>query len=213
MTQLLRSLFFLIIVKFIVFVILGVRISHRERLPKTGPAIIVANHNSHLDTMVLMNLFPIRLLEKIHPVAAADYFLQNRLLTWFSLNIIGIIPLNRQVKAHGQDPLQGCSESLAKGDILILYPEGTRGEPELLSEFQSGIAHLAKRHPTVPIYPVFLHGLGKALPKGEKLLVPFCCDVLIGEPIWWTGSKKGFMHLLNQKMNALTTQENFLAWE
>lgn len=213
MNKLLRSLFFLTIAKLIVFVILGLRISHWERLPRAGPAIIVANHNSHLDTIVLMSLFPMRLLEKIHPVAAADYFLQNRFLAWFSHNIIGIIPLDRQSIARCQDPLEGCSKALAGENILILYPEGTRGEPESLSEFQIGIAHLAKRHPHVPIYPVFLHGLGKALPKGKTLLVPFCCDVLIGDPIWWTGDKKGFMQLLNQQMQTLIDQEIFLMWE
>jgi len=211
--KLLRSLFFLLIVRPVVLIILGLRVSHRERLPKAGPAIIVANHNSHLDTMVLMLLFPIRLLNKLHPVAAADYFLKNPFLAWFSRNVMGIIPLERHYLASYKDPLKGCSEALLKGDILIIYPEGSRGQPELLTDFKCGIAHLAKRHPDIPIYPVFLHGLGKALPKGERLLVPFFCDVLIGEPIWWTGDKKGFMNLLNESIQTLHSQENFLAWE
>ncbi len=104
---------------------------------------------------------------------------------------MGIIPLERNHPTSCKDPLKGCSEALLNGDILIIYPEGSRGKPESLADFKCGIAHLAKRHPAVPIYPVFLYGLGKALPKGERLLVPFFCDVLIGEPIWWTGDKKG----------------------
>lgn len=212
MKRLLQLLFFLILVRLVVLVIIGLRIANKERLPKARPAIIVANHNSHLDTMVLITLFPIYLLNKLRPVAAEDYFLQNRFLAWFSLNIMNIIPLKRQnLKGH-KDPLAACSDALENGDVLIVYPEGSRGMPESLSSFKSGVAHLAKRHPEIPIYPVLLHGLGKALPKGEALLVPFFCDVFIGKPIWWTGNKNSFMDLLNQQMQDLASQGNFPAW-
>ena len=79
MNNLLRFIFFRIFVRPVISVVLGLNIRHRERLPTKGPAILVANHNSHLDTMVLMTLFPWKLQKKIHPVAAADYFLQNKL--------------------------------------------------------------------------------------------------------------------------------------
>ncbi len=213
MIRLLRLLFFLIVVRLVVLIILGLRIVNKERLPKSGPAIIVANHNSHLDTMVLISLFPIRLLGKLRPVAAEDYFLRNRWLAWFSLNIVGIIPLKRKNLSPREDPLAGCSEALLNRDILIIYPEGSRGEPESISNFKRGIAYLAKRHPDLPIYPIFLHGLGKALPKGEIILVPFFCDVFIGKPIWWTGHKKSFMDLLNQRIQDLAAQGNFPPWE
>lgn len=213
MIKLLRLLFFLIVVRLIVSIVIGLRIANKERLPKSGPAIIVANHNSHLDTLVLMTLFPISLLDKLRPVAAEDYFLSNRFLAWFSLNILKIIPLKRQKFACREDILDGCSQALKQGDILIIYPEGTRGKPECLSEFKSGIAHLAKRHVDIPIYPIFLHGLGKSLPKGEALLVPFFCDVFIGEAMYWTGDKKGFMDLLTQEMKNLAAQGNFPVWE
>ncbi|MFN5763524.1 MAG: 1-acyl-sn-glycerol-3-phosphate acyltransferase, partial [Pseudanabaena sp.] len=49
MKQIISVIFFLT-TKIIVLVLLGLRIQHRERLPTTGPAILVANHNSHLDT-------------------------------------------------------------------------------------------------------------------------------------------------------------------
>jgi 1-acyl-sn-glycerol-3-phosphate acyltransferase len=210
---LLRLLFFLVVVRLVVLIILGVRIAHKARLPKSGPAIIVANHNSHLDTMVLMTLFPIRLLEKLRPVAAEEYFFRNRWLRWFSLHIIKILPIKRQDFGVQKHPLAACSTALSQGDILIIYPEGSRGEPESLASFQTGIAHLAKSHPQVPIYPIFLHGLGKSLPRGEMLLVPFFCDVFVGEAIYWTGQKKSFMELLSQQLKELALQGNFPTWE
>jgi 1-acyl-sn-glycerol-3-phosphate acyltransferase len=211
--RLLRLLFFIIVIRIVVLIIIGLRIVNKERLPKSGPAIIVANHNSHLDTMVLMTIFPIKLLDKLRPVAAEDYFLKNPFLAWFSLNILNILSLKRQNLSVRENPLLNCSEALTNGDILIIYPEGSRGKPESLSTFKSGIAHLAKSHPDVPIYPIFMYGLGKVLPKGEALLVPFFCDIFIAEKIYWTGSKQKFMDLLNQSIKDLASEVNFSSWE
>jgi 1-acyl-sn-glycerol-3-phosphate acyltransferase len=213
MDKILRLLFVLLIVKPIVLLVIGLRVVYKERLPKSGPAIIIANHNSHLDTAAIAALFPLRLLPKLRPVAAADYFLNNPLLAWFSLNIIGIIPLTRRKLGKHQDPLASCSQALENNDILIIYPEGSRGEPECLTEFKCGIAHLAKRHPQVPIYPIFLHGLGKALPRGEALLVPFFCDVLIGNSLKWNGSKINFMTSIEQEIHDLAASGNFPKWD
>jgi 1-acyl-sn-glycerol-3-phosphate acyltransferase len=212
MTDVLRYLFFLLVVRPLVLVILGLNLRRGARLPKCGPAILVANHNSHLDTFVLMTLFPQRRLGDLRPVAAADYFLKDRRLAWFATRIVGIIPLERQAAAGGGDPLAGCDAALAEGRILILYPEGSRGEAERLADFKTGIAHLARRHPEVPVVPVFLHGLGKALPKGETLLVPFFCDVFIGEALSWTGARETFMASLDDAMRALAAEGHFPPW-
>ena len=209
----LQQLFFLVIVRPLVLIVIGLNIRHRERIPLKGPAIVVSNHNSHLDTLVLMTLLPWPMLRQLRPVAAKDYFLRNRLFAWFALNIMHIIPLEREVIDRHQDPLAACSEALQNGDILILFPEGSRGDPEQMGTFKSGIAHLAKRHPGVPITPIFLHGLGKALPKGEAILVPFFCDVFIGEPISWSGDRTSFMTSLEQGITTLAEEGYRPAWE
>lgn len=209
----LQQIFFLLIVRPVVLIVLGLNARHRERIPTAGPAIVVSNHNSHLDTLVLMTLLPWSLLPRLRPVAAKDYFLRNRLLAWFALNIMHIIPLERQTLDRHRDPLAECSDALKNGEIVILFPEGSRGDPEQLGTFKTGIAHLAKRHPDVPITPTFLHGLGKALPKGEALLVPFFCDVFVGEPLRWTGDRQSFMANLETAIKALADEWHRPAWE
>jgi 1-acyl-sn-glycerol-3-phosphate acyltransferase len=209
----LKVLFFALVVRPFLLVVTGFNVRHGERLPRAGPALLVANHNSHLDTVVLMSLFPLSLLPRIRPVAAADYFLKSGPLAWFSRNLIGIIPVTRGGRAAGEDPLAGVSAALRDGAIVIFFPEGTRGEPERFKEIRSGIFHLAQRHPEVPIVPVFLHGLGKALPKGAFLPVPFFCDVFVGEPLERPTGKEPFLSGLVARFEALRAEGSLPVWE
>lgn len=183
----LKKLFFALFVRPVVLIISGVQVIDKERLPQDGPCIVAANHNSHLDTMVLMSLFPLSKIDKVRPVAAADYFMKNKYIAWFSRNVIGIIPLKRTPSKKDGHPLLQVKEALEHGDIVIIFPEGSRGAPEKMGTFKTGIAHLAKAFPDVPVVPVYIHGAGKALPKGEALFVPFIISIQIGVPLYWKG--------------------------
>ena len=202
----LRYLFYLLIVKPLVLVVLGINARGREHLPKQGPAIIVANHNSHLDALALMSLFPQSMIGNVHPVAAADYFCKNRLLKWCALNVVGIIPINRTPTTTAREVLAPIFEALDRNGILIFFPEGTRGEPESLGKMKNGIASILLERPAVPVTPLFFYGLGKALPKGEMLLVPFFVDAFIGEPLFWQGSRQDFMAKLNAALASLQSK-------
>lgn len=183
----LKTLFFLLLVRPLVLLVCGINVRGRRRLPATGPCIIAANHNSHLDTLVLMSLFPVTKVGLVRPVAAADYFLKNRLLAWFALELIGIIPISRRPTRKDGHPLARVHEALRQGQVVIIFPEGSRGEPERLAPFKKGVAHLVRAFPEVDVVPVHIHGAGKSLPRGEALLVPFIIDVRIGSPMRYAG--------------------------
>jgi 1-acyl-sn-glycerol-3-phosphate acyltransferase len=199
----LRTLFYLLIIKPLVLLILGINARGSEHLPLSGPAIVVANHNSHLDTVALMSLFPLGVINKVRPVAAADYFLVNPFIRWFALNIAGIIPIERKIREKGNGIFSPVLEALDAGAIVIIFPEGTRGEPETMGRLKNGISHLISERHDVPVIPVFFHGLGKCLPKGETLLVPFFIDAFIGEPLRWEGNRALFMDKLAKTMTTL----------
>ena len=217
MSRWLQALFFLLIARPFLALVLGVNLRHAERLPQSGPAILAANHNSHLDTLLLMSLFPLSQLHRVRPVAAADYFLKNPFIAWFALNIMHILPLARRPKPGasklGAAPLAHIEAALNAGDILILFPEGSRGEPEKRSALKSGIAHLMEHAPDVLVVPIYFHGLGKALPKGDWLPVPFFVDGLVGEALTWQGNRAETMQVLEARFAELEQQGGYGAWE
>ena len=164
-----------------VLFLLGLRVRGRAHLETGGPAIVIANHNSHLDTAALLAAVPNHLIPRVHPAAATDYFLRNRMLSWISLHLIGIIPVDRS-GVH-PDPLAECSRALGRGEIVVLFPEGSRGEPDVPQRFRRGIAHLMAAHPEVPVIPVHIRGAATVLPKGAKIPLPMGIEVTVGRPV------------------------------
>ena len=202
-----KQLFFLLIVHPFVLFFLGLR-KKGEVLRQDGPAIIVANHNSHLDTAVIMSLYNISKLPKVRPIAAEDYFLSNALLAWFAKNAMGIIPISRKRSSPDDDPLVPCYEALDNNEIVILFPEGSRGRPEERTVLKKGIAHLAKRYSSIPVIPIYMFGLGKSLPKGEFVPIPFFCDINIGKELYGKDDIDEFMRELNQTFDELEESMN-----
>jgi 1-acyl-sn-glycerol-3-phosphate acyltransferase len=199
----LRRLLLVVIAKPLARVFTGADIVGREHLPLKGPAIIAANHASHVDTLLLLTMFPARTLDLVRPVAAADYFLKNPAVSWFSRNIIGIVPIARDQAAGGEDILAPARDALARGEIIIIFPEGTRRSGDDLTRLKTGVAKLAAAFPEAPVTPVWLQGAGRVLPKGSTIPVPMNCTVLVGPPIAWPGDRMAFMEELRVRLQAL----------
>jgi 1-acyl-sn-glycerol-3-phosphate acyltransferase len=217
MLQLLRRVLMVLLVRPVTRLLFGGQVDGREHLPASGPAIIAANHNSHIDTLVLLCLFPTRLLARLKPVAAADHFLKDPVSSWFFRHVVGIIPLQRHVDrsalAAGADVLGEAKAALEAGDILIVFPEGTRGAPETLGTFKTGIARLAEACPDAPVIPVYLQGAGRALPRDEKVLLPVNVSVIVGQPVERTGDRKAFTDSLRAAIEALKAKAPPLVWD
>jgi len=209
--KVLRLIFYALLVRPFLIIFLGLSTRNMDRLivPDTAH-LIAANHNSHLDGLVLMSLFKLSDIHKVKLVAAKDYFCTTTFSTWFSLNIIGIIPIDR--KGGSGDPLTPVMKALEEGYTVVIFPEGSRGEPEMRQPLKYGIAKILEANPEVAITPVFMYGLGKSLPRGEGMFVPFICEINVGEKLSWTGDRVQLMSCLEDTFDTLEQEMEPKAW-
>jgi 1-acyl-sn-glycerol-3-phosphate acyltransferase len=140
------------------------QISGREHLPEQDSFIIVCNHTSHLDTLCLLCCVPLAKLHRTFPAAAADYFFSSAPRTLISSALINALPFERETR--GAESLSVCAELLANdGNILIIFPEGTRTMTGEMARFRSGIGRLIVGT-ALPVVPCHLSGGMEAWPKG-----------------------------------------------
>jgi 1-acyl-sn-glycerol-3-phosphate acyltransferase len=204
-----QILFFALLVRPLMAIFIGYRTPGRQWLPGAGPFVLLANHSSHLDTVSLLNLFPLWRLREIQPVAAADYFERNRLVAWFSHTFFNILPIARCRITPENNPVQIMLAQLRAGKSLIIYPEGTRGSGEEIGPIRPGIAHLLEQMPQLPVVPVYLVNHGRCLPKGEWLPVPFFCEIRIGPPqVFSGGSRREILERLRSAILSLKNVED-----
>lgn len=170
--------------------IIGVQVTQEEKLTKLPQCIYVANHNSHLDTAAFLCIIPIEKFLTTHPVAAADYFSKYRFTEWPVKFLFNVVLIERNAKSGIKSTLQTIDDVLNQGHSILYFPEGSRGNPEVMGEFKNGIAVLLKNHPGLPFVPLFMQGLGKAMPKGDPVLVPHESKIIIGDPVVITDIEK-----------------------
>ena len=160
---------------FLVF-FFGIR-KNVPRLPDEQ-CVVAANHNSALDTYVLASLLTRRHRRKTRVIAAKDTF-STGLLGWFARWSLDVVLVDRHGRGH-HDLLEEPKRLLLEGWSLILYPEGTRGEPGKIAPFKRGIGVLAAQFPDLPFFPVFIRGVERCLARNEYLAVPFEIQIEAG---------------------------------
>jgi 1-acyl-sn-glycerol-3-phosphate acyltransferase len=156
------------------------RVEGRENMPETGSFVLVCNHTSHLDTLSMLCSVPLKRLHQTFPAAAADYFFSSLPRSAVSAILINALPFDRKLK--GAESLTVCSELLSnEGNVLIIFPEGTRTTTGELARFRSGIGRLLVGT-DLPVLPCYLDGGRRAWPKGKTIPRPFSLRLRIGAP-------------------------------
>lgn len=158
--------------------ILGVQFSDSNAMETEEQFILVANHNSHADTMALMASVPTKSLANTASIAAGDYFGKNKLMSFFMRFLVNAKLIDR--KNGGRDVIEQMDRSLKRGRSIIIFPEGSRGEPGVMQDFKKGVAILLQKNPSIPYIPVYLDNLDKIMPKGDPFIIPYCSNVLVG---------------------------------
>lgn len=152
----------------------------RGNLPEGRSFILVCNHTSHLDTLCLLSAVPLKTIHRTFPAAAADYFFSSLPRSAVSAILINALPFDRQTR--GAESLTVCTELLRnEGNVLIVFPEGTRTTSGEMGRFRSGIGRLVVGS-DLPVIPCHLSGGMAAWPKGKLLPRPYKLRLRIGTP-------------------------------
>ncbi len=152
----------------------GIRYTGCEAIPRTGPVLIVANHQSHLDPPLIGAGVP----RTISYLARQTLFRSRFFATL--IRSYGAIPLDLE-----GNPLPGIKESLRRlkaGDALLIFPEGTRTPHGDLQPFERGFTALAKRTQAV-IVPAAIEGAYQAWPRRRRFPRPGRVQVHFGRPL------------------------------
>jgi 1-acyl-sn-glycerol-3-phosphate acyltransferase len=172
-------LLYRILLKNVMRVIFGIQFSDNKVIKAHKQFIIVANHNSHADAMAIMASLPSCVLINTCSIAAHDYFGKNPITSFFMKYLVNAKLIDR--KKGGRDVIEQIDRLIKRGKSIIIFPEGSRGNPGQVQEFKKGAAILLKKNPQIPYIPIYLHGLDMILPKGKYIPLPYNSQVIIGE--------------------------------
>jgi len=171
-----------LLLAFIARLITGTQ-GHWKGCPPTAEQrIYFANHQSHLDWVLIWAALPKDLRATTRPIAAKDYWTKSPFRHWLTREVFNAVYVDRQ-RTDDQDPLEPLVEALSHGDSLVIFPEGTRGNQDEPMPFKSGLYHLAEQFPQVQLIPAWIDNVQRVMPKGQVVPVPILCTVTFGAPL------------------------------
>ena len=145
--------------------LLETNVHGKRNVPPFGGYIVAANHASHLDT----GLVKYALGEEgdaLVALAAKDYFFEDPVRKMYFENFTNLVPMER----HGslRESLRLAGDVIREGYILLIFPEGTRSETGIMTDFKPSLGYLAMTN-KCGILPMYLAGTHAAMPKGRFL--------------------------------------------
>ena len=179
----LHFLLFKVILRTFLRFFVGISFPSSDQFKNHGQCIYVANHNSHLDTGAFLAMIPMNRHMNTHPIAANDYFGKSAWKRQFFEFFFNTILIERKGLKNIDHTMKTINEALRQNKSILLFPEGSRGEPEVMGQFKTGIAHILKNNPTIPFVPIYMQGLGKAMPKGDSVIIPHESKIIMGVPV------------------------------
>ena len=162
--------------RIIAMILFGVRYRGAENFPKSGPVLLVTNHQSFLDPWLVGMACP----RQVH-FMARDTLFKGGIASWL-MECVNAYPVRR-----GSADLQAIRhtvERLQSGYVVNIFPEGTRSTDGTIGVIAAGVAIiLARAKMPIPVVPVLIDGAFEAWPRGQKLPHPGKVTVTAGKPI------------------------------
>jgi len=159
------------------------KVTGRENIPDNTSFIFCSNHNSHMDSGILMTASGLP-FKNFAMIAAKDYFFDNNRKNYLN-HLMNLIPIDRHADRKSVlEYLAACREFTKSGNRnLIVYPEGTRSLSGSMQVFKKGPAMISAEL-KLPIVPAFIKGSFDAWPKGKVFMKPSRITIRIGKPIF-----------------------------
>jgi 1-acyl-sn-glycerol-3-phosphate acyltransferase len=181
--------------------LIRLRVYGTEHLPAEGPVILVANHLSFFDSVLLMFSLP----RPVAFIGKAEYT-DNAITNWLFCGA-GMIPVRREDPGDLPRVFEEVAEVLQRGEVIGVFPEGTRSRDGMVHRGHVGAAHLALTT-GAPIVPVGIVGTDRVLPTGSRIVRPFRqAAITLGEPI--DAQELGYTKSTNRARRAVT--DRFMA--
>ncbi|MBD8044955.1 1-acyl-sn-glycerol-3-phosphate acyltransferase [Arthrobacter sp. Sa2BUA2] len=152
-----------------------------DNVPATGPAILVSNHLSFSDSIFL----PLAVPRPVSFLAKSEYFTGRGLkgkLTAMFFRLTNQLPIDRSGGAASEAALRAGVKVLEGGNLLGIYPEGTRSPDGRLYRGKTGVAKMALQT-GVPVIPVAMIGTDKVQPIGRRIPNIRRIGIIVGEPL------------------------------
>jgi 1-acyl-sn-glycerol-3-phosphate acyltransferase len=162
--------------------VFGFRVEGRGHEPATGPVVVVSNHLSDLDPLVVGTA----LRRRVMFMAKEELFRVPGVRWWITK--CGAFPVRRG--GADRQALRTALEILERGGVLVMFPEGTRGRDRTLRDPEPGAAMLARRTGAA-LLPVAVIGTDVVLPRGAHRLRLGRIMVRVGPPLYVTPSSRG----------------------
>jgi 1-acyl-sn-glycerol-3-phosphate acyltransferase len=163
-----------VLVRLVNRVLFRTSVEGAELVPSSGAVIIAPVHRSFIDFLVASEVTR----RKLHYMGK-DSLWHNRLLA-LVLPALGAFPVHRG--SADRESLRRAQEVLEAGEVLILFPEGTRREGPVVEDLHDGVAFLAARTGAT-VVPVGIGGSASVMPKGSRVPRPRHIHIVVGEPI------------------------------
>jgi 1-acyl-sn-glycerol-3-phosphate acyltransferase len=152
-----------------------------ENIPRTGGVIIASNHLSFIDSVFL----PLLIDRRIYFLAKSDYFTGRGFKNWLTKHFLlgtGMLPIDRSGGKASEVSLNTGLAVVTRGDVLGIYPEGTRSPDGKMYRGRTGVARMIlEGH--VRVIPVAMIDTEKVMPIGSRLPKVRRIGVVIGEPL------------------------------
>ena len=156
-------------------------ISGAENVPKQGAAILASNHLSVMDSVFL----PLMLERPMSFLAKSEYFTGKGIKGWATkwfMKGTGQIAIDRSGGSASEAALNTALQVVGRGDLLGIYPEGTRSPDGRMYKGRTGIARMALVS-KVPVVPVVMVDTAEVLPIGSSRPRIMRVGIVVGEPL------------------------------